>query len=127
MVEFLRIFAVHRSLKFAGLVASTLAAVGPLATAQTPSDAGPVASIFKTNCAICHAEDGAGTALGNRLKTPDLRTKEIHEKTSAELAHTIREGKNHMPAFGSKLDEAQIEKLIDYVRQFHPGPPTTPK
>lgn len=92
-------------------------AAGPLAVAQTTATADTAASTYKANCAICHAEDGSGTPLGIRLKAKDLRSKEVQEKSSAELAQTIRAGKGNMPAFGTRMDSEQIDKLIEYVRQ----------
>jgi cytochrome c6 len=99
-----------------GTVVGTIAA-GPLAMAQTTATPDTAASTYKANCVICHAEDGSGTPLGIRLKAKDLRSKEVQEKTSAELAQTIRAGKGNMPAFGARMDSKQIDKLIEYVRQ----------
>jgi len=99
-----------------GTIAGTIAA-GPLAIAQTIAATEAAASTYKANCVICHADDGSGTALGIRLKAKDLRSKEVQDKTSAELAQTIRAGKGNMPAFGTRMDSEQIDKLIEYVRQ----------
>jgi len=36
--------------------------------------------IFKTRCAVCHGVDGSGhTTEGKKLKTPDLRSDEVHQ------------------------------------------------
>jgi cytochrome c6 len=86
------------------------------ASAQTAGDADAATAAFKANCAICHGEDGSGTPFGNRLHAKDLRGKDVQAKSSDELAQTIRMGKNNMPAFGNRLDAAQIEKLIQYIR-----------
>ena len=97
--------------------AAGIIAAGPLAMAQTTASTDTAASTYKANCVICHADDGSGTALGIRLKAKDLRSKEVQEKTSAELAQTIRAGKGNMPAFGTRMDSEQIDKLIEFVRQ----------
>lgn len=116
-------FACLRALKINALpranhlfLLGTLAA-GPSAMAQTTASPETTASIYKANCVICHAEDGSGTPLGIRLKAKDLRSKEVLEKPSEELAQTIRAGKGNMPAFGTRMDSEQIDKLIEYVRQ----------
>jgi mono/diheme cytochrome c family protein len=101
----------------ANLVVLGAVTAGPLAMAQTPVATGTAESAFKANCVICHAEDGSGTPLGIRLKAKDLRSKEVQDKTSAELAQTVRAGKGNMPAFGTRMDNDQIDKLIEYVRQ----------
>jgi len=116
MIARRRKLGVHGVRKAAWLVALAIAASGSFAIAQSPPDAGTPASAFKANCAICHGEDGAGTALGNRFQVKDLRSPEVQQKTTAELAETIRAGKGKMPAFGTRLSAEQIAQLIDYIR-----------
>jgi mono/diheme cytochrome c family protein len=84
------------------------------------------ADVFKDNCSSCHGDDGAGSALGKRLKSPDLRTKEIHDKAASELVKTITDGKDKMPPFGGQLTPDQINALVEYVRSLH-TPADTPK
>ena len=98
-----------------------LVAASPWAAAQTTVDANWVAITFKANCAICHAEDFAGTALGNRLHVKDLRTQEVQERSPKELAQTIKVGKDNMPAFGDRLDSDQIQRLVEYIRHKAPA------
>jgi len=92
--------------------------VSPLALAQTAPAPETAESLFKTNCALCHGDDGAGTDLGKKFNVKDLRSKEVQDKSSADLAEIIRAGKNNMPAFGKRLSEEQIQKLVDYIRQL---------
>ena len=95
------------------------------APAQTAPDTNPAETAFKTNCAMCHGPDGAGTPFGKRVGAPDLRAKEVQALSSAALAKIVTDGKNNMPAFGARMDSAQISALIEYIRKFHPAP-TTP-
>jgi cytochrome c6 len=118
MIACLGIFGVHGRLKAACLGIVVIAAACAQGTTQAAADTETVTSTYKTNCVICHAEDGSGTALGKRLHAKDLRTKEVQDKPSEELAQTIRAGKNNMPAFGNRLGEDQIQKLVDYVRHL---------
>lgn len=85
--------------------------------AQTGENA-PPAEVFKGNCSVCHGNDGAGSALGKRLKTPDLRSKGVHQKPTATLIHAITAGKDKMPPFGEQLSADQIKALVDYVRSL---------
>jgi mono/diheme cytochrome c family protein len=94
-----------------------IVAAGPLAMAQSTAARDTAASTYKANCVICHGEDGSGTPLGIRLKAKDLRSKEVQDKPSKELAETIHTGKGNMPAFGTRLSSDQIDKLVEYVRQ----------
>jgi mono/diheme cytochrome c family protein len=118
MIACLRKLRDYGRLKAVCLIA--IAALGPLAIAQNPLDTEASASTFKANCAICHGEDGSGTALGNRFQVKDLRSPEVQEKTTAELAETIRGGKGKMPAFATRLSGEQIEQLIEYIRSKKP-------
>lgn len=81
----------------------------------------PPAEIFKNTCSVCHGEDGAGTALGKKFKSPDLRSKLIRSKPQDELITAITKGKGKMPAFGPTLTPEQIQGLVEYVR--HLGAP----
>lgn len=94
----------------------SIASASPLFAAQSSASEETPSSTYKANCTICHADDGAGTPLGIRLHAKDLRSKEVQSKPSEQLAQTIRAGKDNMPAFGSRLDSAQIDKLVQYVR-----------
>jgi cytochrome c6 len=100
---------------FAGIAFLTVASAASAQTAATTDAAGT----FKAKCVTCHAADGSGSALGKRLHAPDLNSKEVQEKTNAALALVIASGKNNMPAFKNRLDDQQIEKLVEYVRTFH--------
>jgi mono/diheme cytochrome c family protein len=117
MVARLCKLGVGESLIAACLLIPGGAALGPLAAAQTSASSG-AASTYKANCAVCHGEDGSGTALGTRLQVKDLRSKEVLEKSSSALAQTIRDGKGNMPAFGDRLDSDQIKHVIEFVRRF---------
>jgi mono/diheme cytochrome c family protein len=50
------------------------------------------------------------------LGAHDLTSAEVSKKPDSELAQTISQGRNKMPAFGDKLDEKQIRELLIYVR-----------
>ena len=119
MIACLRTWGLHGSLKTAQVVVLGIAAAGLfglLANAQTTANPATAADTYKTNCAICHGEDGSGTVLGNRLHVKDLHAREVQEKSTKALAQIISAGKGSMPAFGTRLDSEQIQKLVEYVR-----------
>ena len=116
-------FPWYRRLRFTGKVwAPSLALISIIAVSSSSAPAQAAASdetasgTYKANCAICHADDGSGTPLGIRLHAKDLRSKEVQAKSSEELAQMIRAGKDNMPAFGSRLDNKEIDDLVEYVR-----------
>ena len=78
----------------------------------------PVEEVFKTTCSMCHGEDGAGSALGRKFRSPDLRSKLIRSKPQDELTAAITKGKGKMPAFGPTLSHEQIQGLVEYVRHL---------
>ena len=108
----------HGYLKTAHIVFLGIVATASLKAAQEPPTPGTTASIFKEKCAPCHGDDGAGTTLGIRLHVKDLRSKEVQAQSAKVLADTVSAGKGLMPAFGTRLDSDQIQKLIEYVRHM---------
>jgi cytochrome c6 len=120
MIACLRKLRLHGSVKASHLVVLGVMTVSPLTQAQTAANPETAESLFKTNCALCHGDDGSGTELGKRFHVKDLRTKEVQDKSSADLAQIIRDGKNNMPAFGKRLNDDQIQKLVDYIRHLVP-------
>ena len=64
--------------------------------------------LFDHNCAACHGDDARGDE-GPSLY--DLK------KTDARITRIIKEGiKGEMPRFGAKLNDADIQALIAYLR-----------
>lgn len=118
MINYSRMFKVPRGLSIASLAGLVFLTAGSVAYSQTaaPADA---ATTFKSKCAACHGQDGSGTTLGKRLHAPDLRSKEVQSQTSDALVQVITKGKENMPAFGNRLDNDQINKLVAYIRTFH--------
>lgn len=83
---------------------------GP-AGAEVGGDPEQGRQLFATHCAACHGPDarGAGTA-------PDLTG--VTDRLGADqVAVTIREGRGGMPAFGNRLEEAEIGHLVAHLEQ----------
>jgi mono/diheme cytochrome c family protein len=75
------------------------------------------AKVYKTNCTLCHSDDGSGSSpTGKALKAKDLRSDEVQSKSDPELAAIITKGSGKMPAFGSKLSPDVIKSLVAYIR-----------
>lgn len=119
MIACLHKLNIHRNLKIVHIVVLGVALAGPMAAAQAPPETPE--SLFKTNCALCHGDDGAGTELGKRFKVKDLRSKKTQDKSSADLAQIVHDGKDNMPPFGKRLDDTQIQSLIGYIRHLAPA------
>jgi mono/diheme cytochrome c family protein len=69
--------------------------------------------LYLANCATCHGSNGKG--LG---EYPTIVGKA--DILGGDYARTvIAEGRNKMPAFGTKLSQQQIDEIIDYVATLH--------
>ena len=75
-------------------------------------------ALFAKNCATCHGKDGrAKTFKAKFNKARNLTDATWQEDVSDErLLNSIRNGRGKMPAFGEKLSEAEIGKLVTYIR-----------
>lgn len=77
------------------------------------------AELFKSKCAACHGPDGKGqTAMGKNLKLRDLSSEEVQKQSDGELKTIVENGKGKMPAFKGKLNDEQIEALVQYIRSL---------
>ncbi len=74
---------------------------------------------FRTKCAMCHGEDGAGSAVGKSMNVPDLRAPVVQKLPDAELAQVISNGKGGMPPFKGSLSEDQIHVLVTHIRSLN--------
>ena len=80
----------------------------------------PGADTFKTKCAMCHGDDGLGnTAMGKALGIQSYKAPEILKMSNADLATTIKNGKNNkMPSFNGQLTDAQIKDVVQYIHKL---------
>jgi ubiquinol-cytochrome c reductase cytochrome c subunit len=68
-------------------------------------------TLYRLQCAACHAWSGDGGALLNR-EAPAL-----HPATPTQIAEAVRGGPGNMPRFGdAALTHDQLQSLVRYVR-----------
>jgi ubiquinol-cytochrome c reductase cytochrome c subunit len=68
-------------------------------------------TLFRLQCAACHAWSGDGGALLDR-EAPST-----HPATSLQIAEAVRGGPGNMPRFGAAaLTNRQLDSLVRYVR-----------
>ena len=80
--------------------------------------------VWKAKCASCHGVDGKGkTETGTKLGIPDMTTGAWQQKvTDAQMKTSISDGLTRpgktegMDPYKEKLEPAQIDALIGYVR-----------
>ncbi len=76
------------------------------------------AALYKSKCAMCHAADGSGSAMGKKTGAHDFRSAEIQKMTDAQLIELAAKGKNKMPAYDKKLTADQIKGLVAHIREL---------
>ena len=89
-----------------------------IARAKGGQDSAASSATFRTKCAMCHGQDGAGSDVGKTMNIPDLRSQAVQKLPDAELAQVISNGKAGMPPFKSSLSEDQIHGLVTYIRSL---------
>lgn len=98
---------------------STLAIVTAFALLllTAPAFAADGAAVYKAKCAVCHAADGSGnTQMGKSMKLRDLRSAEVQKQTDKQLYTWTADGKGKMPAYKSKLNEAELNAVVAFMR-----------
>ena len=83
---------------------------------------------WKAKCASCHGADGKGdTEQGAKVGLPDFKSAAWQKATpDAKIKQKIVDGstkekggvKLEMDPYKDKLDEAQIDSLVAYIRTF---------
>ncbi len=86
------------------------------AGAKPPADDAAGEQTYKSNCVVCHAADGTGSATGKALKAPDLHSDAVQKMTVAQMQAQVSDGKNNMPPFKNTLSKEQIEGVVTYIR-----------
>jgi ubiquinol-cytochrome c reductase cytochrome c subunit len=86
---------------------------------RIPPDSGDLAAggtLFRLQCAACHAWSGGGGALLER-EAPST-----HRATPTQIAEAVRVGPGNMPAFGgAALSDRDVRSVVRYVRYLdHP-------
>jgi mono/diheme cytochrome c family protein len=101
-----------------------LAPVGALmfpvlrAEAAGPENAA-IAATLRTKCAMCHGQDGSGSAIGKTMNVPDLRSPAVQKLPDAEVAQVISNGKGGMPSGKDSLGDDQVQSLVTHIRSLH--------
>lgn len=94
-----------------------------LASGSLWAQAASGAATFKSKCIVCHGTDGTGnTPLGKQLQAANLHSKEVQQRSDAELHKIVHDGQANMPPFGDQLSDSEIDQVIKYIRQFGKTP-----
>lgn len=88
-----------------------------ISNARTP------AQLYRKYCVSCHGNDGrAKTSKGKFSHARDLTDPQWQAEVSDErIFNSIMNGRNargNMPTFANKLNEKEIDSLVDFVRRL---------
>lgn len=84
--------------------------------------------LYQKNCASCHGPDGKGVEkIAKMLKTEikDVTKITLTTELSKEWLKTIKEGKGKMVAYKTKLKEAEIDSVFNYMKAMTMPPAKT--
>jgi cbb3-type cytochrome c oxidase subunit III len=75
-------------------------------------------TLFAKNCASCHGKDGKAKTFKAKFNGARNLTDSAWQANVSDerLFNSITNGRGHMPPWGKKLSEAQINSLVAYVR-----------
>ena len=85
------------------------------------ASASEVPAVFVKKCKSCHGKDGNATKAGLRRGSPANLFEASHGKSKEELERVIKdgvftpEGKKKMPPYKNKLNEGEIQEIIQYI------------
>jgi cytochrome c6 len=101
--------------------ASSFAAKGSNGQNSAGSKTRPASQVYRRYCISCHGPDGkAQTSKGKFSHARDLSDVEWHgQVTDERIFNSIMNGRNvrgNMPAFANKLNEKEVNALVEFVR-----------
>ncbi len=79
------------------------------------------ADLYAQNCSRCHGPEGQGTQ-----RAPSLNVKSYLEETNDSALQqiiTLGVSGTAMPAWGDRLDDAQIQAIVGFIRSWEPTAP----
>jgi mono/diheme cytochrome c family protein len=98
--------------------------------AATPDVFAAARGTFAKDCQECHGVDGKGgpvkLADGTRLRVPSLREGHALRHPNSEFVKQITQGGDGMPAFKDKLNQQQVDEMINFIRKEFQGGATPP-
>ena len=99
------------------VVVAMLAGASAL-SAQAQAPAQTPAQTFTSTCAACHGATGTPSdAMVHAMGAmPNFAT--IHAPADSVWVRSITSGKNKMPAYGSRLNPAQVRAMVAYLHTF---------
>jgi mono/diheme cytochrome c family protein len=86
----------------------------------TPDEFATLRPIFKQHCEECHGPTGDGgqvTVDGKKLRVPSLKADHALKHKDEDYVDQIINGGDGMPAFKGKLQPAEVDGLVKFIRK----------
>ncbi len=82
--------------------------------------------LFSEKCVRCHKEDGTGGRTnidGVEIRVPNFRSERMKREPDEDFIKAITNGipDEGMPSFKNELNDAQIKKLVEFIRKEFQG------
>ena len=100
-------------MKIRSILAATFLLTAVFASTAYAQDA---AGLYKQKCVMCHAADGKGSAMGQKMGVRDLTTPPASAESDSDWIAITTKGKNKMPGYDGKLTAGQIKDLVKFLR-----------
>jgi mono/diheme cytochrome c family protein len=96
---------------------SALAAILLLSGAVSLAQSGE--ATYKTKCQSCHGAQGVpNPGIAKAMGVKPASDPSVKSLSEAQMIAETANGKGKMPAFKSKLSDAEIKASVDYFRSF---------
>src|SRR5215203_4643258 len=114
---------IARVIKTFSIAFLMLVSLSWFASANSNSKARTASQLYRRYCVSCHGNDGkAKTSKGKFSHARDLSDAQWQADVSDErIFNSIMNGRNvrgNMPAFANKLNEKEVDSLVEFVRRL---------
>jgi mono/diheme cytochrome c family protein len=103
---------------------SVAASPAPSAPATPVDELAAARANYSRNCEACHGPTGVGGLVkveDKQIKVASLKTPSAIKHTDEQLAKTIANGEEAMPAFKDKMAPAEITDMVKFIRKEFQG------
>lgn len=100
-----------KSYRFGVALAATILMAGAVSFAQSGE------ATYKAKCQSCHGSAGVpNPGIAKMMGVKPVSDPSVKSMTEAQMIVVTANGKAKMPAFKSKLSDAQIKESVEYFR-----------
>ncbi len=101
-----------RTTRFGAALAAAILFAGVVGFAQSGGEA-----VYKAKCQSCHGAQGVpNPGIAKMMGVKPVTDPAVKAHSAAEMIAITANGKARMPAFKSKLTDAQIKDSVEYFR-----------